>query len=522
MSDFSLLYSGEIPKYNVLCPNYIIDLKLDGIINAIISKYREFPLIRYFYTLPESENTVIYRQEIFKDLENNPRLLKCCKSFTGNIIEMQKTLELAESIDDPVKKGSYLLISGRHYCNAINGMQRELSQADIKSTGLLELRNILQKSNEDVEFESFSTRVDEAYGEFKKLRITLSMNDNEIQVIGQEEEETTESVQARLEHFLEAFDVIPDEKKKKKYVNNIFPSPLETSKFEDLIVSILGRSNPEAFLALKKFASIKLPFGRDSFDNLKNELLFFVAIFEFEKQLNNFGYTLNYPQVDTEANLQITEVYDLALAWHNRLIDYNVVRNDVDYNGCNFLVITGPNQGGKTTLARAVGQTIYLTMLGFKAPCKAMITPVYRQLLTHFEVEESLESGAGKLKDELKRLKPMMLDNNFNNFVILNELFTTATTYDAIIMAKKVIDHFVDHKCSGIYVTHIKEIADEDEIAGIKSMVAQVDGSRENRRTYKILPMKAKGLGYSENVLKKYNLDLESLTKRLKNMEKGD
>ena len=53
-------------------------------------------------------------------------------------------------------------------------------------------------------------------------------------------------------------------------------------------------------------------------------------------------------------------------------------------------------------------------------------------------------------------------------------------------------------------------------------MVAQVDGSRENRRTYKILPMKAKGLGYSENVLKKYNLDLESLTKRLKNMEKGD
>ena len=219
MSDFSLLYSGEIPKYNVLCPNYIIDLKLDGIINAIISKYREFPLIRYFYTLPESENTVIYRQEIFKDLENNPRLLKCCKSFTGNIIEMQKTLELAESIDDPVKKGSYLLISGRHYCNAINGMQRELAQADIKSTGLLELRNILQKSNEDVEFESFSTRVDEAYGEFKKLRITLSMNDNEIQVIGQEEEETTESVQARLEHFLEAFDVIPDEKKKKKYVN---------------------------------------------------------------------------------------------------------------------------------------------------------------------------------------------------------------------------------------------------------------------------------------------------------------
>lgn len=209
----------------------------------------------------------------------------------------------------------------------------------------------------------------------------------------------------------------------------------------------------------------------------------------------------------------------MALAWKNRFSGEKVVKNDICYGERKrFLVITGPNQGGKTTLARAVGQCVYLMLMGLKAPCQSMNSRFFERIMTHFEVEESVETGAGKLKEELLRLKPMMQDrsgNQRNSFVILNELFTTATTYDARIMAQKVMEHFQNNGCLGIYVTHIQELADEKSQPGVQSMVAQVDQEDSGRRTFLILPMEAQGLGYSDSIASKYELEYDQMTKRI-------
>ncbi len=228
------------------------------------------------------------------------------------------------------------------------------------------------------------------------------------------------------------------------------------------------------------------------------------------------GCYLEYPQFCVDRSFSVTGVYDVALAWKNRFSDKVIVRNDISYrDDKSFLVITGPNQGGKTTLARAMGQSVYFMLLGLKAPCTSMITPFFERILTHFEVEESVETGAGKLKEELQRLRPMMLVDVKSSFVILNELFTTATTYDAQIMAKRVMEHFMEQECFGIYVTHIRELANEAEISGIQSMVAQVDANDSAIRTFRILPMKAEGLGYSDSIVKKYRLDYDQVTERI-------
>lgn len=105
--------------------------------------------------------------------------------------------------------------------------------------------------------------------------------------------------------------------------------------------------------------------------------------------------------------------------------------------------------------------------------------------------------------------------NQKNSFVILNELFTTATTYDARIMAQKVMEHFQNNKCLGIYVTHIQELADEKNQPGVQSMVAQVDQEDPGKRTFLILPMEAQGLGYSDSIVKKYGLDYDQIAERV-------
>ena len=71
-----------------------------------------------------------------------------------------------------------------------------------------------------------------------------------------------------------------------------------------------------------------------------------------------------------------------------------------------------------------------------------------------------------------------------SNNVILNELFTTATSYDAEIMGKQVLQSFMKKNFLGIYVTHLQELAQTWD-KGIVSITALVDKD-EKTRTYHI------------------------------------
>ncbi len=522
---FSLLFPEGRTEFESQQPVFFGDLQMEGILKAILSRYSEFDLRKYFYTLPGSVNTIYYRQNIYRDLEKNDFLILIFKKFSDRMAQSEKCFQYYRQTEDEIKKGSYLLLACRHYLAALSLLRDSLKQGDITSKGFQTLLEILDEMNTEKGFIEFSERVETVYSYMNELKLTLLISKKEIRILEEENMEGA-GVVDRIREFMEAFE-IPVQKTVPSVVENIFPSPLETSSLETAVVDILRRSNPEVFRKLKQFAEIPFTLEDNIFLNIKNEIVFYISFYEFERQLENAGYQLNYPKIHEEnseslgpdSGLEIAQVYDMALAWKNRFSGEKVVKNDIRYGeGKRFLVITGPNQGGKTTLARAVGQCVYLMLMGLKAPCQSMKGRFFEHIMTHFEVEESVETGAGKLKEELWRLKPMMQDlngNQENSFVILNELFTTATTYDARIMAQKVMEHFQNTGCLGIYVTHIQELADEKNQPGVQSMVAQVDQEDPRRRTFLILPMEAQGLGYSDSIARKYELDYDQITKRV-------
>lgn len=518
--NFSLLFPEKQGQYKTLQPVFFGDLQLEGILKAILSKYMEFDIRKYFYTIPGSYETVRFRQEIYRDLEKNPFMVPALKRYTNLLLESEKCFRFYRQVDDAVKRGSYLLLTCRTYLKALELLKETLDRAELSSDGFLKLLALLDEIDADKEFGDFKTMVQEAFSGMEELKLTLLVKKVKLSVL-EDAPEPEKDVIAQIREYMDAFDVSqPEYKEDESLVKNIFPSPLETSPLEHTIVDILKKSRPGIFKTLEHFSDVPFTLEDDVFCHLKDEILFYISFYEFEQQLGEAGYTLAFPEITEHGGLETKEVYDMALAWKNRFSEYNVVKNDILYEeGKSFLVITGPNQGGKTTLARAVGQSVYFMLIGLKAPCRQMKTRFFEQILTHFEVEESVETGAGKLKEELQRLKPMMLGSSgSNNFVILNELFTTATTYDARIMAKKVLEHFIGNNCLGIYVTHIQELADETSQPGIQSMVAQIEPGEEAVRTYKILPMAANGLGYSDSIVKKYGLDFEQVTKRIANL----
>ena len=198
--------------------------------------------------------------------------------------------------------------------------------------------------------------------------------------------------------------------------------------------------------------------------------------------------------------------------FHESRLSNIVIPNDLHNDkGERFFVLTGPNQGGKTTFARSLGQLVYFTKMGLDVPAVSANVPYFPDIQTHFSVEESVETGRGKLKEELTRLAPMMEENRKDTFVIINELFTTAASYDAEIMGKKVLKHFIGLGCMGIYVTHLQELAGSHE--GIVSLRAMLD---ENRiQTFKIERGAAEDTACAENVVNRYRLTYEQLKERL-------
>ncbi len=513
----SLLFPDKSPNFQNIPPVFFNDLQLDGISKAIISKYMEFDIRKYLYTLPDSLDVVKYRQEIYRDLEMNEGLIKGLKQYTNQVLESEKSYKFYQQMDDPVKRGSYLLLTCQNYLCALELLKNVLDGAKLSSRGLRNLHDIIKEKMEESSFQSFREKVKASFSYMEQLKLTLLLKDHEISVLEQtEKEESEESIIKQLYKYMNSFGISVEFSIESDVVTNIFPAPLETSALENTIVDILQKSRPEAFSVLQEFASFSFALEEEPFVALKEEFIFYVSFYEFEHLLKEVGYQLQYPEIHTDGQFSVTDVYDVALAWKNRFSNEKVVPNNISYRkDKSFLVITGPNQGGKTTLARAMGQSVYFMLLGLKAPCTKMITPFFERILTHFEVEESVETGAGKLKEELQRLRPMMLVDTQNSFVILNELFTTATTYDAQIMARRVMEHFIEHQCRGIYVTHIQELADEKEIVGIQSMVAQVDEEDHSIRTFRILPIKAEGLGYSDSIVKKYHLDYDQVKKRI-------
>ena len=127
------------------------------------------------------------------------------------------------------------------------------------------------------------------------------------------------------------------------------------------------------------------------------------------------------------------------------------------------------------------------------------------------EIKSGFMDGKVLSEEELTRLAPMMYENKRGTFVVINELFTTAASYDALIMGKRVLKHFVELGCMGIYVTHLKELADKQE--GIVSLRAMLD---ENRvQTFEIRRGEAEDTPCAENLVNKHQLTYAQLKERL-------
>ena len=228
------------------------------------------------------------------------------------------------------------------------------------------------------------------------------------------------------------------------------------------------------------------------------------------------GLNFCLPEISTiKEDIYNVDGFDIALAMKSLKSKEQIVINDFYFKGQErILVVSGPNQGGKTTFARMFGQLHYLAKLGCPIPGNKSKLFLSDNIFTHFEKEETITTLRGKLQDELVRIQTILSQMSTNSIIIINEIFTSTTLEDAIFLSKEILTKLLDLDVLCVIVTFIDELSHLNPKT--VSMVSNIVPDNPSRRTFKILRKPADGLVFAQSIAKKHHLTFEQILERIK------
>jgi hypothetical protein len=154
------------------------------------------------------------------------------------------------------------------------------------------------------------------------------------------------------------------------------------------------------------------------------------------------------------------------------------VGNDVSIGppGC-FLLVTGSNMSGKSTLLRAIGMNVVLAQAGGPACAAALHIPPL-ELASSMRVQDSLEQGVSYFMAELQRLKEVVnaaeqarAAGERTPLFLLDEILHGTNTSERQIAARRIILHLLSLGAMGAVSTHDLTLADAPDLAAVSQPV---------------------------------------------------
>jgi DNA mismatch repair ATPase MutS len=515
MSFQSILFENpadRIETQHADAPPFFRDLNLDQIVDAIAAAWPEFDLKPFFYVPLSRIEAIKYRHEVMQDLEN-PTLFEQVKGFARNMRTVREHLAQAEKLYYERQKQAWLLETVGIYCDAIIRFANDLVSVGLKSRGLLAFREYVTNYAASARFTSLVEETKTLKANLAAVRYCVVLKGNAIKVRKYESEiDYSTDVEETFEKFKHG--AVKDYKA--KYSTNPDMNHPDMNHIEAKILDFVAQLHPEVFSDLERYCAASVRFLDEAIAVFDREVHFYIAYLEHIAKLQRAGLLFCYPQILSKSKeVYDYEGFDLALAHVLITENKSIVCNDFYLkNKERVIVVTGPNQGGKTTFARTFGQLHYLASIGCPVPGREAQLFLFDRLFTHFEKEERIDNPRGKLQDDLVRIRSILKEATSSSIIIMNEVFTSTTLQDAIFLSRRVMETLVRWDLLCVWVTFIDELASASEQTA--SMVSTIVPENPTLRTFKVVRRPADGLSYAMSIAAKYRLTYDCLKERVK------
>lgn len=525
----SLLYPGVRPEGKAVADAWVNDLALETLVRAMSDERRYVPFIRQTLSeLPADPQVIAWRQAVMTDFIDNPTLVTQIEALlprlqnlqhSGGLLGTRKRNLLLETSDKLAELDLYTGI--------VQNLYTILKTSSLQSQGLITLRDNLRQILDDESFQSLCRELPGLRAPLEHIAsLTIGINlDLQLQpksavLLSINNRDFGEPVS--LLNRLIGIDsgdgetgIAPLHRLVKDPDQRIF-SPL----FQDLDRLLTAVAQPIA-QALKRYVRTT----SSPLLHLEYELAFFVSAVRLLDRFKQVGVDFCQPEIVSPGE-RLTKIENLVSA--NLVVSQAQapIPSDVDLDDeGRIAILTGPNSGGKTTYAQAVGLAQVMFQAGMCIPARyARMSPV-DTIQTHFPRQETGQQG--RLAEEAGRLREVFGKVTSHSLVLLNETFASTSSGEALYLAQDILCALRAVGVRAIYATHLVELAEhrQDVEAAIEgdsrlcSLVAGVklldDGTAEP--TYQITRDEPLGRSFAQEIARRHGISLAQILENRKN-----
>eukprot|EP00178_Gracilaria_changii_P027784 TRINITY_DN914_c0_g2_i1.p1 TRINITY_DN914_c0_g2~~TRINITY_DN914_c0_g2_i1.p1 ORF type:complete len:1273 (+),score=179.14 TRINITY_DN914_c0_g2_i1:355-4173(+) len=184
-----------------------------------------------------------------------------------------------------------------------------------------------------------------------------------------------------------------------------------------------------------------------------------------------------YPVID------VAELRHPVLARVSESFVSNDIRLGAGESSSEIMILTGPNAGGKSTLARQIAIVVILAQVGCYVPARACSLRPFDDIYVRMGASDDLARGRSTFMVEMEEVSNILNNATSRSLVIADEVGRGTSTHDGYAVAYAALDHIARvNRSLTVFSTHYSQLG--DDIVNL--------GDQEGRSSARLFEMAAK------------------------------
>ena len=502
---------------------------------------------RVLAQLPADPDSIVYRRQVLADIAQSAELEEALEALLPKLRELTAFSRSVRDADAPLLQAVWRIGELELYVECIDDLcaafdAAEPGEGDTLSEGFQALARYAREARAAGHFAALKEelpRLKEGLKQKQSVTIGINLDERfrpvEAALLSVNPERFEQS--GILGRFLDSLESSPKYRVSAPLHRMPTPANLPERKipltplFRDLddVLRSLGKSLQRG---LKEFLSVETA----PLAGLEQELSFYLGAHRLKSRLEAAGLPTCFPDIAdaAEHRLSASGFYNLQLALRSleRTAEAGsapgtargIVMNELELGGdVGILVITGANQGGKTTFVQGAGIIQVMAQAGLFVPARSATVSPVDTVITHFPSGEAGSIETGRLSQELGDLAGMFDEATDNSLLLLNESLASTNAAEALVVAEEMLAALRRVGTRTLYATHLHEISERlvnlNEPADIgpqvRGLTAETEWDGQTvRRTYRIVPGSPQGRSFARDLARKHGISYTQLIEK--------